>query len=57
VQVQEPGFRVESLWVVTTLTDAQKYPREDITDLYRQRWMVEINQADYDGKDNLYWGA
>ncbi|MEI8376033.1 MAG: transposase [Planctomycetota bacterium] len=43
VQVQEPGFRVESLWVVTTLVDAQKYPREDIADLYRQRWMVELD--------------
>jgi hypothetical protein len=43
VQVQEPGFRVESLWIVTTLTDAQKYPREDIADLYRQRWMVELD--------------
>ena len=43
VQIQEPGFRVESLWVVTTLVDAQKYPREDIADLYRQRWMVELD--------------
>ena len=43
VQVQEPGFRVESLWIVTTLTDAQKYPREDIADLYRQRWMAELD--------------
>jgi len=43
VQVQEPGFRVESLWVVTTLTDACKYPREDIADLYRQRWLAELD--------------
>ncbi len=43
VQVQEPGFRVESLWVVTTLTDARKYPREDIADLYRQRWQAELD--------------
>lgn len=43
VQVQEPGFRVESLWVVTTLTDAQKYPKEDIAGLYRQRWMAELD--------------
>ena len=43
VQVQEPGFRVASLWVVTTLTDAQKYPREDIADLYRQRWQAELD--------------
>jgi hypothetical protein len=43
VQVQEPGFRVESLWVATTLTDAEKYPREDIADLYRRRWMAELD--------------
>jgi hypothetical protein len=43
VQVQEPGFRAESFWVVTTLTDAQKYPREEITDLYRQRWLAELD--------------
>jgi hypothetical protein len=43
VQVQEPGFRVETLWVVTTLTDARKYPREDIADLYRQRWLAELD--------------
>jgi putative transposase len=43
VQVQEPGFRVESLWVVTTLTDAQEYPREEIAELYRRRWLVELD--------------
>jgi len=43
VQVQEPGFRAESLWVVTTLTDARKYPREEIADLYRQRWQAELD--------------
>ena len=43
VQLQEPGFRVESLWIVTTLTDAKNYPKEDIADLYRQRWMAELD--------------
>jgi hypothetical protein len=43
VQVQEPGFRVESLWVVTTLTDARTYSREAIADLYRQRWQAELD--------------
>jgi hypothetical protein len=43
VQVQDPGFRVETLWVVTTLTDTRKYPREDIADLYRRRWMAELD--------------
>jgi putative transposase len=43
VQVRQPGFRVESLVVVTTLTDAQKYPKEDIGELYHQRWLVELD--------------
>ncbi len=43
VQVQEAGFRVESFVVVTTLVDARKYPRDDIADLYRKRWMAELD--------------
>jgi Transposase DDE domain len=43
VQVQEPGFRVESFVVVTTLLDAKQYSRDDITALYRQRWMAELD--------------
>jgi putative transposase len=43
VQVAEPGFRVETLVVVTTLTDADTYGKEDIGDLYRERWQVELD--------------
>jgi hypothetical protein len=43
VQVQEPGFRVESLVVVTTLIDATQYSRDDIAQLYRRRWMIELD--------------
>jgi putative transposase len=43
VQVREPGFRVSSLVVVTTLTDATQYPREDIAELYRKRWLAELD--------------
>jgi putative transposase len=43
VQIQEPGFRAESLVVVTTLTNAKEYPREEIADLYRRRWMAELD--------------
>lgn len=43
VQVQEPGFRVESFVVVTTLVDAKQYTRDDIAALYRQRWMAELD--------------
>ena len=43
VKVAEPGFRVESLTVVTTLTDTNKYTREDIAELYHKRWLVELD--------------
>jgi putative transposase len=43
VQVHQPGFRVEALVVVTTLTDAEAYPRVDIAELYHRRWLVELD--------------
>jgi hypothetical protein len=43
VQVQQPGFRVESFVVVTTLTDADQYSRDDLAELYHQRWLVELD--------------
>ena len=43
VKVHQPGFRVASLTVVTTLTDAQQYPQADIAELYHQRWLVELD--------------
>jgi hypothetical protein len=43
VRVAEPGFRVETLVVVTTLTDADDYDKEEISDLYRERWQVELD--------------
>jgi hypothetical protein len=43
VQVNQPGFRVRSLVVVTTLTKAEEVTREDIAELYHQRWLVELD--------------
>lgn len=43
VHVDQPGFRVESLVVVTTLVDAKTYSREEIAALYRQRWLAELD--------------
>ena len=40
--VDNPGFRVQSFYIVTTLTDAQTYSAADIADLYYQRWDVEL---------------
>jgi len=41
--VTVPGRRVETLTVITTLTDPQAYSREDIADLYGFRWNVELD--------------
>ncbi|MCX7424148.1 MAG: hypothetical protein NTW96_00690 [Planctomycetia bacterium] len=43
VQVDQPGCRTKSLVVVTTLCDAGEYPAEDIAQLYRDRWLAELN--------------
>src|SRR6266404_3888785 len=43
VQIHQPGFRTESLVVVTTLTDAQEYAKADIAELYHQRWLIELD--------------
>ena len=43
VQVRQPGFRVESFVVVTTLTDADAFTRDDLAELYHQRWLVELD--------------
>lgn len=43
VQVAERGFRVESFIVVTTLLDPQPYPAVELAQLYRKRWLVELD--------------
>jgi len=42
VTVKQPGFRVSSFYIVTTLLDAELYPTSEITDVYYQRWSVEL---------------
>jgi putative transposase len=43
VRVAQPGFRVQSLVVVTTLLDDREYGREDVAELYHERWLVELD--------------
>jgi hypothetical protein len=43
VQVHQPGFRVDTFVVVTTLTDADQYSRDDLAELYHQRWLAELD--------------
>ena len=42
-QVTEPGRRVRSLTVVTTLVDPDEYSKEDIAELYGFRWHSELD--------------
>ena len=41
--VVEPGKRTESITIITTLTDADLYPKEDIAELYGFRWNSELD--------------
>ena len=42
VQVQQPGFRVHSYVLITTLIDPKEYPAEQLAQLYFHRWNVEL---------------
>jgi len=37
-----PGFRAQSVTLVTTLLDPQKYPAQELAHLYAERWRVEL---------------
>jgi hypothetical protein len=42
VSVNQPGFRTQSFYIITTLLDAKAYTAGDLADLYFQRWDVEL---------------
>lgn len=42
VSVRVPGWRTESFYIITTLTDADRYSAAELADLYLQRWNVEL---------------
>ena len=43
ISVQQPGFRSETIVVVTTLLDAFEFTKEDIAEIYFRRWNVELD--------------
>lgn len=49
VEVENPGFRTRTVWVVTTLLDHQAYPARELARLYRRRWAVELYFRDIKG--------
>ncbi|MFH1842865.1 MAG: IS4 family transposase [bacterium] len=44
--VTVPGRRVETITVITTLTDPEAHPKEDIAALYGYRWNAELDIRD-----------
>ena len=42
-QVTQRGFRTRTIVIATTMLHAVDYTVEDIADLFRQRWQVEID--------------
>ena len=53
-RVEQPGFRTRSIVVVTTLLDPEETTKEELAELYRQRWNNEVCQADCASRDTLY---
>jgi len=53
----EPGRRTHTIDVITTLTDADEYTKEDIAQLYGFRWNSEVFHAQCEERDNLYRGG
>jgi hypothetical protein len=43
IRVPQPGFRVRSIVVVTTLLDPRQATKEDLATLYRARWNAELD--------------
>lgn len=42
-RIETPGCRVEKLVAMTTLLDGEEYSREEVLDLYHERWHVELD--------------
>src|SRR5271156_6914174 len=43
VQIAQPGFRVRTIIVATTLLDADEFTKDDLAQLYRARWNAELD--------------
>lgn len=42
-RVETPGYRTREITLVTTLLDHDQYSAEELAELYRRRWQVEVN--------------
>ncbi len=43
IHIERPGFKAQSIVVVTTLLDSEEFTKEDIAALYRARWNAELD--------------
>jgi hypothetical protein len=43
VRIAQPGFRVKTIIVATTLLDADEFTKDDLAQLYRARWNAELD--------------
>ena len=43
VRVVQPGFRIQTLVMATTLLDAEAFTKDDLAQLYRCRWNAELD--------------
>jgi hypothetical protein len=43
VRVEQPGFRIKTLTIATTLLDEVEFAKDDLTQLYRARWNNELD--------------
>jgi hypothetical protein len=43
VRVEQPGFRVDELVLVTTMSDGDAYTKEELAGLFLERWNIELD--------------
>ncbi len=43
IRIEQPGFRIKTLLVATTLLDANEFTKDDLAQLYRARWNAELD--------------
>ena len=42
VTLNNPGFRTQGFYIITTLLDTAQYPAEELAEIYFKRWDVEL---------------
>jgi len=42
-KIQQPGFRVNELVLVTTMLESEEYTKEELADLFIERWNIELD--------------